>query len=211
MRWSLEARLLVRPATTYRQLSTQPLQSGPLVALRRPVLMAVAFGCMASVIATRGVTARLAAPAAIYWLYVPLVSMLALTAVLASFRGTGRGSGAGMPATTIVDIYFAGRAPMVLCLLITAGITLLPPYEVWTVLTTWGVGALLVGMAWSIRIDYCFFRYFLWQSPLSAASRVVLLRLIVWPLVFGVFSVPGLSFVGFGEEMLAVARELLAP
>jgi hypothetical protein len=46
---------------------------------------------------------------------------------------------------------------------------------------------------------------------LSAASRVVLLRLIVWPLVFGVFSVPGLSFVGFGEEMLAVARELLAP
>jgi hypothetical protein len=211
VRWSLEARLLVRPATTYRQLSTRPLQSGLLVALRRPLLMAVALGCLASVIATRGVTLRLAAPAALYWLYVPLVLALALAAASATARGTQRGSGTGRPVTTIVDLYFAGRAPMVLFLLIPAAITLLPPYAVWTALTTWGIGGLFVGMAWSMRIDYCFFRDFLGQSPRSAAARLILLRLIVWPLVFGVFAVPGLSFIGFGEEVLAVVRELLGP
>jgi len=34
-------------------------------------------------------------------------------------------------------------------------------------------------------------------------------RLLVWPIVFGVFAVPGFTFGAMGEELAGVVRELV--
>src|SRR5678816_537710 len=114
-RWSLDARLMVRPAGTFRQLSTQPLQGGLLVALRRPLVIAVALGFMASLTATGTATLRLVVPATLYWAYAPLMQCCALGLVLLMLRHRRQRTG------TTFDVYFAGRAPMLLLQLLIVG------------------------------------------------------------------------------------------
>src|SRR3954468_19136018 len=58
--WSLDARLMTRPAQTCRELATQPLERGMVTALRRPVTIAMALGCLASVASAGIATLRLA-------------------------------------------------------------------------------------------------------------------------------------------------------
>jgi hypothetical protein len=205
LRWSLDASLMLRPTVTYQRLSRQPLESGWLVGLRRPIVIATALGCMASVLATGTGTLRLVVPATLYWSYAPLLQCGALGVVLLTLRERQQRTGATF------DVYFAGRAAMVLLQLIIVGtLASVRPDLGWTFLTTAGIAATLAVLAWSARIDYCFFRDFLRQTPLASVFKLLILRLIVWPLVFGVIGVPGLTFGGLIREIFSTARELMA-
>src|SRR3954468_13771001 len=202
--WSLDARLMTRPARTCRELATQPLERGRVTALRRPVTIAITLGCLASVASAGIATLRLVAPATIYWAYAPLTQAVALGLVLLTMRRHRQ------PISAVIDVYFAGRAPMLLLFLATGWMlgTTNPDFA-WTLLTTVGVAAAVVIIAWSARIDYCFFRHFLRQSPAGSVARVLALRVIVWPVVFGVFAVPGMTFGAIGEEVAGIVRELV--
>ena len=202
LRWSLDARILTRPSQTLRELATRPLESGIGVALRRPLTMLLAFACMAPILATGSVTLRLLPVTAIYWAYVPLTQLLAVSVVILGTRHQQRFSAA-------LDIYFAGRMPMLLTILLIA-LTLasVSNKTAWSFLTTIGVGLMVAGLTWSARFDYCYFSDFLRQSSPAAVVRTILLRVIVWPIVFGVFSVPGMSYGAFVAEIVGAAREL---
>jgi len=203
--WSLDVRTMVRPALTYRHLATHAPPGGLLTPLRRPILIAVALGCMASVLATGTATLRLVAPATLYWAYAPIAEALALSLTLLTVGRSRQRVGSS------IDAYFAGRGPIVLTVLIVAGtLASVRPDTGWTLLTTVCVGALLVVLVWSVRIDYCFFRDFLGRSRTASLWGVFLLRAIVWPVVFGVFGVPGLTLSGIGAELAGVVREILA-
>jgi len=181
-----------------------PQQGGFFVAIRRPLVITAALGCLASLGSTGIVTARLAGPAVVYWTYAPLTELLAVGLVLmVTRRGPQRLSAA-------VDAHFAGCAAVILLLLLI-GVMLgsTRPDLAWALLTTAGVAMVLAGLAWSARIDYCYFRDFLRQTPRGALVRVLLLRIFVWPIVFGVFAVPGLTFRAMGDEFAGIVRELL--
>ena len=201
-RWSLDARVMTQPSRTFRELATRPLEAGLGVALRRPLTMALGLGCMASLLAAGSVTFRLLAPTVLYLSYAPLTQLLAVSLVLLGTRHQQSFSAA-------LDAYFAGRTPLLLMfLLVVLTLASVSNETAWRFLTTVGVGLMVVGLAWSVRIDYCYFRDFLRQSPAAAATRTILLRVIVWPVVFGVFAVPGMSYGAFVAEIAGVGREL---
>jgi len=111
-RWSLDAQVMVRPARTYRRSSATRQRGGVLAALRRPILITVSLGCLAS-LATAGIaTLRLSGPAVAYWAYAPLTQLLAVSLVLVVTRRGTQQFGAAL------DAYFAGCAPVTLVVLL---------------------------------------------------------------------------------------------
>src|SRR5262245_34805955 len=115
--WSVDARVLIRPAPTFQAMAAWQAATGRFVAWRRPLFVAFVLGCVVSLIATGSLTLRLAAPAVIYWAYVPATEVLALVAVLGRRRDR-------QPLGRLIDTFFAGHGAWTLFLILIAGILL---------------------------------------------------------------------------------------
>jgi hypothetical protein len=152
------------------------------LAARRPLALSLFIGCAVSLMATGTLTLRLALPAAVYWSFVPLVQIAGLAIVM---RGRLR-------APTI-DAWFAGHGPWMLWLAAFAAMwTLLPAHaaygswqfpDIW-----WGFAA--AAAAWSLWIDFGFFRRTGARSPGQAAKDLAIQRLVSWSIGMTIFVAP---------------------
>jgi hypothetical protein len=132
--------------------------------------------------ATGSVTTRLVLPAAVYWTFVPLVQIAGLAVVLRK----------QLRAET-VDAFFAGQGPWLLWLAGFAALwTLLPAeaaYQSWGFPDLWW-GAAAAAAAWSLWIDFGFFRRIGGRSPAGAAKDLAIQRLVSWSIGMIIFVAP---------------------
>jgi len=168
----------------------QPSSAWPRLALqaadtrwwRRPLILAVALGCMVSLITSGRLTLRLAAPATIYWSFVPLCEIGSLAVV---WRRRDK-----IPLSRAIDLFFTGHGPWFLWLTaFAAAWAFLSPVR----LFGWANGAFvwervawLTG-AWSLYMDFWFFRRVFHRTPRDAARDLAVQRAICWGAALVVF------------------------
>ena len=147
------------------------------IALRRPLLLAFAFGCAVSLMASGRLTLRLVIPATIYWSFIPLCEIASL-AVVARRRKA--------PFGEMIDTFFTGQ---------TVWLLLLAAY---TATVAWGgpgsysrwLPAAFGALAWSAYVDFGFFRRVLGRSRVEAARDLLIQRLLCWIPVIAIFTGP---------------------
>ena len=185
--WSLDARVLVRPDRTFRSLaSASPTEAAsPLwIAARRPVFLTFVLACVVSLLATSVATIRLIATAVLYWSFVPVIEILALTIILRRRR-------VSKPLPIAIDLFFAGHAAWALFLLsIGATMAMAPPNYWWSLIIGPGLVGMILVVAWSAYVDVCFFRHMCGTSLARAIGNAALHRLMTWMLVVWIFAVP---------------------
>jgi hypothetical protein len=200
--WSLDAWTMCRPNRAFRYIASQPAGGGWWVALRRPLFLAFTLGCGISLIATGVLTLRLVVSVATYWTFVPAIEALGLIAVL--WRAPRNASWAAT-----IDRFFVGHGTWTLfMILFTVSLAFLPPQTAWRLMTTTWLFVLAVVLAWSVYVDFCFFRWICGASRASAARRVFIHRLLTWTAMFIVFAVPDLSPAALGEELREMVVEI---
>lgn len=193
---------MVAPRRAFEYLASQPHPGGVWIAVRRPLLVAVALGSMVSMLASGALTARIVLSATTYWTFVPIAEALALLVVAG--RRLERGS-----RSAAIDTFFAGHGPWTLFMIAVTGVlTFVSPALWWTLLT----GALIVGMAivmlWSASIDFWFFRTALSASRAGAIRDVLVHRLLTWTAVFAVFAVETWTPGGIVRELVESFKEM---
>ena len=172
---------LMRNPRAYAHLVELPERPGS--AWRRPLLVASVLGCAISLMTSGRITLRLAAPATLYWSFLPLCEILALGVFWIGGRP-------GVPFRRAIDLLFAGQAPCSLWLLAFAAVWACFPAP--TILAVsprpwmWYVSAIGV-LGWTAWIDFWFFRCVLARSPARALASLLLYRAICWPLALAVF------------------------
>ena len=172
-------------------------------AARRPLLTTLALATAVSIATSGAVTARIVGPAMIYWAIVPLIELAALGAVVGPRWRR-------LPAPAAIDAFFAGDLPWTLALIAVAlAIPVLGPAELWSVLNVFAVLVVPAVIAWSAWIDVRFFRAVIGDGRGRAMADAALMRLITWPLVFGLFAVPGMDPVSIVREVADAITEIL--
>ena len=141
--------------------------------LKRPLFLAFFLGCTVSFLTSGTLTLRLIGPAMMYWSFVPLIEIAALAAVCWSNREN-------IPFPKLIDSFFRGYGPWLLWL---AGMC-----AIWAFLWLGAGGALAI--AWSVYIDFSFFRSVLRRSRAGAARELALQRLFAWSLIMAIIAAP---------------------
>jgi hypothetical protein len=181
--WSPEVRVLLSPATTFREL-VEERTGGSWTLLRRPLLLALMCGCTVSLQASGRLSARLVADGIVSFAFIPIFEAAALGIV---YRRRLR----RVPFAQAVDLFFAANAPWLLWLLAFDVVrslqtpmqaTAIPVAVIWTLELS-----LIPTAAWSVYIDLQFFREVLPQRAGSAGSNLILERVISWTCIIGYF------------------------
>ena len=155
--------------------------------LKRPLYLAFLLGCSVSFLTSGALTLRIIGPATIYWSFVPLIEIGALAAVC-------WGNHQNVRFSSLVNSFFGGYGPWLLWLAGMCAIwaCLSPPAKSFDgiVSIVWlGAGGTLA-VAWSLYIDFSFFRSVLRRNPAHAARDLVLQRLISWSLIMSIIAAP---------------------
>jgi hypothetical protein len=148
--------------------------------LSRPLFTGGLFGCVISLLDSRGLTLGRVLPAAIVWCWVPVLEVLAFAAVWKLAPRPIR-------FTHAVDEFCAGDASWWLFLIAFAALYRQLPENVWVCMAA-------VIAVWNLRADYRFFRETLGSA--APLRELLLERALAWApgiLLFGGGSlVPGL-------------------
>jgi hypothetical protein len=201
--WSLDAQVLLRPASTLRFLAKPPFPSGLRIACRRPLFLTLVLGCLVSLAATGTLTARIALSSLMVWVYVPAVETAALLALIGKRRDR-------MPLTRAIDLFFAGHAAWTLLLIVIVGlIATVQPAHWWMILTRVAMGGMAAAIVWSAYVDFCFFRYVVEATRARAIRDVVVQRAITWLVVFSIFAAPEITPAGLAREISEAVLEVL--
>jgi hypothetical protein len=157
------------------------------VGLKRPLFLVFFIGCTVSFLTAGALTLRLVLPAMIYWSFVPIAEVLALAAVCGRARRP-------IPFPKLIDSFFTGCRPWLLWL---AGMcviwTLMSPSTKSldrTISVVWLGGGAVIALAWSLYIDFQFFRSVLNRSPQKARRDLAIQRVISWALILPVLGAP---------------------
>ena len=184
--WSPELRVLLDPATTFREL-TQHQTAGFWVMLRRPLRLLFVLGCVVSLWASGRLSVRLIGDGVVSFAFVPVFELAALAAVY--YRRSRRVSFAHA-----ADLFFVANAPWLLWLTAFAILRCLqssmqafgPPMPL-----VWAIELSLAPVAaWSAYIDLHFFREVLPRlggAVGSAWGDLILQRAIGWTCTIGYF------------------------
>ncbi len=164
---------MIQPATTW-------------TALRRPMLVAVVFGCSFSLMDASRLTLRLALPAAIWWTFIPILEAAALFCASARARSV-------RPWQRTVDQFFETHRPWLLWVAAFSAYWAFLPiatafswperYRAWF----WSAAAVTVWSAW---LDYRFFRRALGLPRWPACRDLLLQRVISWTIGLAIFVGP---------------------
>lgn len=163
-----ELRLLAAPARTYAALARQPSPVGPITALRRPLITAVAIGVSMSIATTGHVTPALVLNTTVAWSFVVVLQIaIALLLIAGPSRRT-----VGVPRA--LDLFFASHAPWSFWMLAAAALP--APIARTVTLVLLGV----VPLAITVRAIAAFFREVLGLDRRRAAIRTVLHQALTW-------------------------------
>jgi hypothetical protein len=155
--------------------------------LKRPLLLAFIIGCTISFLTSRTLTLRLVLPSMVSWAFVPIIEIAALAVVCWNDRND-------IPLPRIIDLFFKGFSPWLLWAfgLCMTWLFLSPGTETldwaWSVL--WVNGGAAVAAAWSLYIDFGFFRSVLKRSPAGAMRELAIQRLVSWSLILSIVGGP---------------------
>ena len=202
--WSLDARIMLRPASTFRSIATRTRTDRDdhrvWTACRRPLFLTLVLASIVSLLASGALTLRLVASAAIYWASIPIVEALLLAIVIG--RRANR-----PPMSRVIDLFFAGHASWTLLLLaIAASLAFLSPDAGWMLLLRLWVWVMLAVIAWSAYVDVCFFRSILGSSRPTALRDLAVLRLLTWTAVVAIFAGTSMTSAGLVETVLTILR-----
>ena len=205
--WSLDARILIRPAQTFEALAAaQPPgehRASWWLASRRPIFIAFVLGCVISLLGSSVASVRLVGPTAIYWSFVPLIQILALIVVTRRRR-------AGQQLASLIDTFFAGHAAWTLLLLATGAIlSVTSPMNWWFLIIGPAVAGVILVAGWSAYVDLCFFRFACGSPPGTAIGQLALHRFITWTLIVWIFAVPEPTPLGVFQEIVEAIKEVM--
>jgi len=179
--WSPEVRVLFRPAATFRTLAGEPA-GGTWMFLRRPLLLAIVFGCLVSLEASGRLSARLITDGIISFAFVPVFEAVSLMLVYG--RAPRR-----LPLAQAVDLFFAANAPWLLLMLVMLAVRSLQTPVQATAGPEWWQWTLLLSLvpvaAWSLFIDVQFFRNISAGPGRGVAGDLALQRAISWTCILG--------------------------
>jgi len=159
------------------------LRTGHWSWLSKPLFTAALFGCVISLLDSRGLTLARVLPAALVWTWVPGLEILALAAV---WKLAPR----PVPFTRAVDEFCTADASWWLLLIAFAALYRQMPESLWLSLAA-------VVEAWNLRADYAFFREMGSRSPIR---DLLLERAIAW--------VPGILLFGGGSLIPGLIERL---
>jgi hypothetical protein len=149
--WSDDARVMLRPFATYRELAARPGARPWLGPLRWSLVIA----CLVSLTTAGKLLADHLLLAPLAWAFAPLSQTLWIVLVARMFRvriGPGK----------VVALYFAGHAPWFMVLVSIAGVCLLAPSPwaamQWLLRTRVALAVPLVATAWCGVLTYAMFR-----------------------------------------------------
>lgn len=152
----------------------------------QPLGLLFAFGCFVSIAASGRLSVRLIVDGAVSFAFVVAIEIAAL-AVVTRTGARLRENNAGGRFPSVVDVFFLGNAPWLWwMLLVGAVLGVVPPRD----LGPWfrvAIDSCLVPAAWSVWIDYHFFREVLAESPRGARRAVLVNRTIGWVGAIGIF------------------------
>src|ERR1017187_10115962 len=97
-------------------MAQQPPHSNAWLAIRRPLLVAAVFGCAVSLMTSGRLSLRLAAPATLYWSFVPLLEIAGLGAVWPWKRSP-------ISFARAIDLFFVSNTPWSLWFTAFAGLS----------------------------------------------------------------------------------------
>jgi hypothetical protein len=199
--WSLDAQVMVRPWRAFAETTADRPARPWWVAMRRPLFLVFALTTITSFLTAHVTTARLVGPPALYWTFVPVSELIAFTLIVRRR--------ACVPMANAIDAFFAGHGPWLLGLITLSLVIASAPMETaWPLLIRVAILALPTMLIWSALIDFWFFRTVLAAGTGRAILDVVLIRAVTWPLVFGIFAVPGMDGVAFMREIAEAVVEL---
>jgi len=157
-------------------MAQPPSHPDAWLAIRRPLLVAVVLGCAVSLMTSGRLSLRLAAPATLYWTFVPLLEIAGLAAVWPWKRSP-------VSFARAIDLFFVSNTPWSLWFTAFAALwALFPPARVfaWTGNPwPWYASALAVGL-WCARLDFRFFRSVPGRTPARACRDLAVQRFIAW-------------------------------
>lgn len=171
--------LLLRPGPAFRTLARVVSARGST--LRGPLRLLLFLSATSSLVASGTLNVRLLADGAISFAFVPVIQLAALALVWTVVHRPP------LRFASVVDLFFAGHAPWLLWLVVVAAVcTVVPPRA----LSPW-VWPLVIGtlapIAWSVWIDFHFFREVAERAPRGAVWDLLLHRAIAWPLTLVYF------------------------
>lgn len=157
------------------------------IGVRRPLFFALFIGCTISFLTAKTLTLRLVLPSTLYWGFVPIIEVLAVTLVCWKERQV-----ASLPE--IIDSFFAGYTPWLVWLAGMSGIwAFLSPSTKpldSSVGVIWQGAGMLIALSWSAYVDFRFFRAALKRNRGHAVRGLALHRLISWGLILPILGAP---------------------
>ena len=179
--WSDELRIMLRPVSTYRQLSKTVDHSGVWILIRRPLLVALVIGSFVSITVSGHLTISLLFDGMVFWSFLPILQAILMSSIVV-ICGRRR-----MPTSTALDLFFMGHGPWLMWLLAIAATCLFFPakqFYLWPIEWGWILPVSLLGAwVWSGVTSFAFLRGALEVSKLRAIALLVLYTLLLWGLV----------------------------
>jgi hypothetical protein len=142
--------------------------------MRRPLLLALILGCAVSALASGRLSPWRILDGALSFAFVPAIHVLALGVVYRRIRPPE------LSFARAADLFFSGNGVWLVWTIAIAAIgAAVPPRQMGPWLLPL-LASLAVPIAWSLWIDFTYFRHALHRSPAAAAASLVAQRAIAW-------------------------------
>jgi hypothetical protein len=185
--WSDELRIMLRPLSTYRQLSEAADDSGVWVMVRRPLFVALVVGSFVSITVSGRLTISLLVDGMVFWGFVPILQGILMSAIVVIF-GRRR-----IATSKAMDLFFMGHGPWLMWLLAISATCLFFPvkqFYLWPVQGGWVLPvSLLAAWIWSSITSFAFLRGALEVSNLRASALLLLYTLLLWSILISLLVV----------------------
>jgi hypothetical protein len=179
--WSDELRIMLRPVSTYRELSKAAVDSGVWAIIRRPLFVALVVGSFVSITVSGRLTISLLFDGMVFWSFVPILQGVLMSGIVVIF-GRRR-----LSSSKAVDLFFMGHGPWLMWLLAIAATCLFFPvkqFYLWPIHGGWVLPVSLLGAwIWSSVTTFAFLRGALELSKLCASVLLVLSTFLLWGIV----------------------------
>ena len=179
--WSDEARIMLHPLATYRQLTRPAGTGGRWVLFRRPLFVAFIFGTFISITVSGRLSVQLILEGVVFWSLIPILQGLLVAALVLVFA---RGQ---MPMSRVIDLFFMGHGPLLLWMLAICGSCLFfPSKQVYLWPTEWGwivPLSLLAVWLWSNVTSFAFFKAALNLTTSKATALLTLYTVMLWGVI----------------------------
>jgi hypothetical protein len=186
--WSDELRIMLRPVSTYRQLSKTADDSGVWVMIRRPLFVALVVGSFVSITVSGRLTFWLVLDGMVFWSFLAILQGLLMSGIVVIF-GRRR-----LSTSTAMDLFFMGHGPWLMWLLAIAATCLFFPvkqFYLWPVQAGWVLPVSFFGACiWSSVTTFAFLRGGLEFSRLRASALLVVYTLLLWGIFISTLVVP---------------------